>query len=105
MRQLAGDEIGLPPAGAEADDTDLAAGMRLRAQEVDRTGHVTQHLLVRDAAALAHFVDDRLLRSIADPEIKARRHRGIAVMCEFAGDLTGPLVPARHVMDHDDAGM
>ena len=26
-------------------------------------------------------------------------------MGEFAGDLAGPFVPARHVMDHDDPGM
>ena len=29
MRQLARNEIGLPAAGAEPDDADLAAGMRL----------------------------------------------------------------------------
>src|SRR5271165_16037 len=105
MGELAGDEIGLPPAGAEADHADLAAGMRLRAQKVDRTGDIAEHLLVRNAAALAHLADHRLVRAVADPEIEARRHRGITMMSEFAGDLAGPFIPARHVVDHDDTGM
>src|SRR5579875_3837677 len=79
--------------------------MRLRAQEVDRAGYIAKHLLVRDAAAFAHLGDHLLLRAVADAEVKARRERGIAVMGEFAGDLAGPFVPARHMVDDDDTGM
>ena len=79
--------------------------MRLRAQEVDRPGYVAEHLVVRDAAAFADFRHHRLIRAVTDPEIEARRHRGIAVMGEFARHLAGPFIPARHMMDHDDAGM
>src|SRR6202043_1989109 len=95
MRQLARHQISLPATRAEADHADLAAGMRLRAQEVDGSGHIAEHLLVRNAAALAHLGDDRLVGAVADPEIEARRHSGIAVMGEFARDLPGPFVPAR----------
>jgi hypothetical protein len=105
MRQFAGRQISLPPAGAKSDHADLAAGMRLRAQEVDGASHIAEHLLVRNAAALAHLGDHRLVGAVADPEIEARRYGRIAVMSELAGDFAGPLVPARHVMDHDDAGM
>src|SRR5215471_7326280 len=105
MGELAGNEISLPPAGAKADHADLAAGVRLRAQEVDGTCHIAEHLLVRDAAAFADLGDDLLIAAVADAEIEARRHRGVAVMSEFAGDLAGPFVPTRHVVDHDDAGM
>src|SRR6516164_651906 len=105
MRQLAGHQISLPPAGAEADHADLTAGMRLRAQEVDRTCHIAEHLIVRDAAAFTHLGNHLLLRAIADTEIEARRDCGIAVVREFACDLAGPFIPAWHVMDHDDAGV
>ena len=79
--------------------------MRLRAQEVDRTRDIAEHLLVGNAAALANLGDDCLVGAVADPEIEARRHGGIAVMGEFAGDLASPFIPARHVVNHDDAGM
>src|SRR6476619_4234727 len=79
--------------------------MRLRAQEVDGSGHIPEHLLVWDAAALADFGDHRLVGAVADPEIEAGRDRGIAVMGKFAGDFAGPLIPARHVVDNDDSGM
>src|SRR6516164_10520126 len=105
MRELAVDEISLPAAGTEADHADLLAGMRLRAQEIDRAGHVAEHLLVRNAAALADFGDHGLVRAVTNPEIEARRDRGIPVMGKFAGDLAGPFIPTRHMMDHDDAGM
>ena len=79
--------------------------MRLRTQEIDGTGHIAEHLLVRNTPAFAHFGDDRLVGAVANPEIEAGGHRGIAVMGEFAGDLARPFIPARHVVDHDDAGM
>ena len=105
MRKLARHQVCLPAARAEADHADLAAGMRLRAQEVDRTRDIAEHLLVGNAAALANLGDDCLVGAVADPEIEARRHGGIAVMGEFAGDLASPFIPARHVVNHDDAGM
>src|ERR1700745_3002799 len=79
--------------------------MRLRAQEVDRPGYVPEHLVVRDPAPFADLRHPRLIRAVTDPEIEARRHRGIAVVGEFARYLAGPFIPARHMMDHDDAGM
>src|SRR5215470_12973774 len=100
MGELAGDEIGLPAAGAEADHTDLLAGMRLRTQKVDRAGHIAEHLLVGDAAAVADLLDHRLVGAIADPEIEAGCYRGITVMSEFARDFAGPFIPARHMVDH-----
>ena len=78
--------------------------MRLLAQKSDRTGDVADDLVVGVAAVAAHLGDNRFVGAVADPEIEARRDRGIAVMGQFAGDLAGPLVPARHVMDDDDPG-
>ena len=103
--ELAGDEVSLPAARAEPDDPDLLAGMRLRAQKVDRTGDIAEHLLVGYAAAVADLLDHRLVGAVADSEIEAGGYRGVAVMSKFAGDLAGPLIPTRHVVDHDDAGM
>src|SRR5262249_3635623 len=42
--------------------------------------------------------------AVTDPEIEARRDRGITVMGKFPRDFTGPFVPARHVVDDDNAG-
>src|SRR5215472_14931832 len=105
VREFTRHEIGLAPARAETDYADLAAGMRLRTQEVDGAGYIAEHLLVRYAAAFADLGHHRFIGAVADPELEARRHRGIAVMDKFARHLAGPFVPARHMMDHDDAGM
>src|SRR5665213_205683 len=99
----AGAEVGLAAARAEADDADLAGRVALLAQEGDRAGDVADDLVVGVAAVAAHLGDHRLVGAVADPAIEARRDRGIAVMGEFARDFAGPLVPAGHVMDDDDA--
>ena len=43
-------EVGVAAAAAEADDADLAAGVRLGAQEAHRAFDVAHRLRVRDAA-------------------------------------------------------
>src|SRR5437588_12159280 len=94
MRQLARDQIRLAAARAEADHADLAAGVRLRAQEVDGSGHIPEHLLVEYSDALTHLGDHRLVGAVTDPEIEARRHGGIDCTVESAGDPPRPPTPA-----------
>ena len=93
-------------AGAEADDADLAGGIRLRAQISHRAGDVAHDLRIGDAAGGADAgaeIVGRLV-GIALAEIKMRRDRRVAVMGKLAHDFGGPLAPARDVMNDDDAG-
>ena len=95
----AGGEIGVAPAGAEADHADLAVGIGLRAQELHAAGDVAHHLLVGDAAGRAHARAHVVRAAGAFAEIEVRRDGRQSVMGELAGRLFDPFVPARHVMD------
>src|SRR5712671_956013 len=67
-------------------------------------GDVANHLVVGHAARRPHARPDivRVARAVA--EVEMRRDGGKAVMGEFADHLRDPLVPARHMVDDDDAG-
>jgi hypothetical protein len=54
---------------------------------------------------LAHPGDHRLVGAVTNAKIEARRDSCITVMGEFARDLARPFIPARHVVDHHNAGM
>ena len=103
-RQRAGGEIGVAAAGAESDDADFAVGVRLRAQIGHGAGNIAHDLGVGDAARGAHARADIVGAAGAFAEIKMRRDRRIAVMRELAHHFHDPFVPARQVMDHDNAG-
>ena len=91
-------------ARAEADDADLAGGVRLRPQERHAGGDVAHHLLVVGAAGRPRPRGDVVGAARTEAEEQMRGDGRIAAMGAFAHDLGGPLVPAGHVMDHDDAG-
>src|SRR5215468_7886922 len=97
-------EVGLPAAGAIADDADLAVQIRQRAEIVDRALHVAHGAIIGHPAGRADARAVLLRGCLALPEMEVGRDRHEAMMSEAASDLLGRPVPARHVMDDDDAG-
>src|SRR5215468_4613316 len=102
--ERAGGEIGVAPARAEADHSDLAVGIGLGAQKLHGARDVAENLLVGDAAGRAHAGADVVGTAGAFAEIEVRRDRRQSMMGELAGRLLDPFIPPGHVMDQDDAG-
>jgi hypothetical protein len=102
--ERAGGEIGVAPARAEADHSDLAVGIGLGAQKLHAARDVAHHLLVGDAAGRAHAGADIVGAAGAFAEIKVRRDGRQSMMGELAGRLLDPFIPPGHVMDQHHAG-
>src|SRR5438105_4793760 len=100
---MAGKQEGLPPAGAGADDADLAVEPGLSAQPLDCTFGVADDLRIGDAALGAHLGGDVVGFALTGAVVEVMADRGVAVMCEPAGGLTIKLVPARRMVDQHDA--
>ena len=102
VRQAAADEVGVPAAGAEAHDGDLAVGVGCprRKAIAPLTSPMTCSSATPPARARARrrHRDRRGRRGSRG----AARRRGTPWWASFAG-LLDPLVPAGHVMDDDDA--
>jgi hypothetical protein len=90
-------------ARAEADDADLAVGLRPRPQPGRSTLGVADHLVVGDTAGCAHAGADVVGAARPFAEIEVRGDGGEAVMGKLAHHLDDPLIPAGHVVDEDDA--
>src|SRR5579875_1113539 len=102
--QAAGGKVRVSPARAEADHADLAAGPWLRAQESHRSLDIAHHLIIRDAAGSTHARGEIVGAARPGAAVQMRRGGRVPVVSQLAHDLFGPLVPAGHVVDDDDAG-
>src|SRR6185312_4063329 len=99
----AGEEEGLAPARAGAEQPDLAVVPRLAAQPLHRGLGVADHLVVGNAAGGARLRGDVVGLALAEPLVKVMADRRVAVMGEAAGALAVPFVPAGHMVNEDHA--
>ena len=103
---LAGIDERMPPAGAGADQPDLAVVVRLRAHPLHSRVGVAHHLRVGDAAVGAHLRGHVVRITVAAAafaliQIGADGH--VAVMGEAAGGFDIQLAPARQMVDQHHA--
>ena len=101
---LGGVDHGVPPAGAGAEQADLAVEVGLGAHPGDGGGGIGHHLRVRNAAFGAHLGGDVVRMALARALIEIGADRHVAMMREAARRLDVELAPAGEVMDEHDAG-
>lgn len=102
-RQRTAGQPGMAAARTEAHDRDLGIGFRLGAQKGHAAGHIADELVVGHTAAGAHARADIVGRAGAVAKIQMRSDAGEAGVCELAGGLDDPVVPAGQMVDEDDA--
>ena len=100
-----GREIRVSATRARAKDPHLAVARRQGSQELHARFEVSHDAVVGHTACAAHGRCDVVRRAVAGSAEEVRTNGGVAVLRESAGELPVKLVPARHVVDHHNAGV
>src|SRR5262245_28844460 len=102
--EAAAGEKRLSASRARAEDADLAAHIRQRAEPGVGAVEIAEDSSVRSASRRPDLGPDVLGSAMAVAEVQIRGDRRVAVVGEAASALPVPLVPARRVVDDDHAG-